>query len=177
MTSVEVLKSQAHLAYTVLIEALDGVTEGQSWSILPNNGADYLHTDASIHGIALHVASCKFMYGSIGFRNMEIRWRDCADRIEKFEPSWAAALDYLSEAQRYWMSSWDALEDSNLEDEVPHFSGKAWPVWKILRTVIHHDDYHAGQIAMLRYGVGESDKPPLSVAEDIRKYCAELPSW
>jgi len=177
MTAVELLKVESEMAHADVLSALDGVTEKQSWAILPNLGPDYLHTDASIHGIALHIASCKFMYASIGFRNTEIRWRDCADRIETLEPSWAPALAYLEESQEYWMSSWSNLSDKELEEERPHFSGKLWPVWKILQTVIHHDAYHAGQIAVLRYGVGESERPPLSVAEDIRKYCAELPSW
>ena len=177
MTAVELLKAEAELAYADLLTALDGVTEAQAWAILPNNGPDYLHTDASIHGIALHVASCKFMYGSIAFRDTEIRWRECADRIETFEPSWVPALTYLEESQKYWMSSWANLADSQLEDEYPHFSGKTWPAWKLIWTVTQHDVYHAGQIAVIRYGIGESDKPPLSVAEDIRKYCAELVSW
>lgn len=177
MTAVELLRAESELAYADLLTALDGVTEGQAWAILPNLGPDYLHTDASIHGIALHIASCKFMYGSIGFRETEIRWRECADRIESFEPSWAPALSYLEESQKYWLASWEKLPDSQLEEERPHFSGKTWPTWKLIRMVTYHDAYHAGQIAVLRYGIGESDKPPLSVAEDIRKYCAELPSW
>ena len=177
MTAVELLKAESDLAYAELLTALDGVTEEQAWAILPNLGPDYLHTDASIHGIALHIASCKFMYGSIGFRHTEIRWRECADRIETFEPSWAPALTYLEESQKYWKASWENLFDSQLEEEFPHFSGKTWPARKLIRTVTQHDIYHAGQIAVIRYGIGESDKPPLSVAEDIRKYCAELPDW
>lgn len=177
MDAVELLKAESELAYADLLSALDGVSERQAWAILPNNGPDYLHTDASIHGIALHIASCKFMYGSIGFRDTEIRWRECAERIESFEPSWEPAMAYLEESQKYWTSSWASLTDSDLEEERPHFSGKNWPAWKLIRMVTYHDAYHAGQIAVLRYGVGESEKPPLSVAEDIRKYCAELVSW
>jgi hypothetical protein len=41
----------------------------------------------------------------------------------------------------------------------------------------HHDSYHAGQIAVFRYASPESTDPPSSVAADIRKYCADLPSW
>lgn len=177
MDAVELLKAESELAYADLLSALDGVSERQSWAILPNNGPDYLHTDASIHGIALHIASCKFMYGSVGFRHTEIRWRDCADRIETFEPSWPAALAYLEESQKYWMAAWDDIKNDELQQETARFSGELWPAWKVIRTMIYHDAYHAGQIAVLRYGMGESDKPPLSVAEDIRKYCADEPSW
>jgi uncharacterized damage-inducible protein DinB len=177
MTAVELLKGQAELAFEEMLTALDGVTENQAWAVLPQNGPDYLHSDGSIHGITLHVASGKMMYGSCGFRNTEVRWRDCAERIETFEPSWQPALEYLHEAQKYWMGCWDSLDDAELEKERPSFRNQPWPTWKIIRMLIHHDSYHAGQIAVLRYGVGESSVPPPSVAEDIRKYCAELPSW
>ncbi len=177
MTSLGILKQLTEMAHGELEEALKGVTERQSWAVLPQGGPDYLHSDGSIHGIALHVATCKFAYGSIAFRNSEVRWRDLAKRVEKFEPDWKAALGFLQEAQDYWMQTWGGLSDEGLEDEVPHFSGKLWPAWKIIRTMIHHDSYHAGQIAILRYAVGESDEPPPSVAEDIRTHCKDLPSW
>jgi uncharacterized damage-inducible protein DinB len=177
MTAVELLKQQAILAYEEVLTALDGVTEGQAWAVLPNLGPDYLHTDGSIHGVTLHIATGKFIYGSVAFRNTEIRWRDTAEQLDKFEPSWASALDYLARSQEYWMSSWADLTDADLEKEVPNFRGKMVPAWKIIRMIIHHDSYHAGQIAVFRYGVPESTTPPPSVAEDIRNCCQELPSW
>lgn len=175
MNAVQLARTQADGAYRSLLEALDGVSEGQAWAVLPNLGPDYLHTDASIQGTTLHIATCKFIYGSCAFRNTEIRWRDLAARLDEFEPSWAAARAYLDEAHAYWMASWEHLED--IEAEVPRFSGELWPAWKIIHTVTHHDGWHGGQIAMLRYGVAESNDPPPSSADDIRKYCAELPSW
>lgn len=175
--SVEHLRRQSEFAHSELVQALEGVTEGQSWAVLPQGGTDYLHSDGSIHGIALHVATAKFIYASVAFRESEIRWRDCADQVERFEPSWPAALGYLNESQRYWLDSWGALKDDELDRDVPHFSGKMWPAWKIIHYMIHHDSYHAGQIAVLRYAVAESTMPPPSVAADIRKYCRDLPSW
>lgn len=177
MTVTEVLKHEAELAYADLLEALDGVTQNQSWAVLPEMGSDYLHTDGSIHGITFHIASCKFMYGSVAFKSGELRWRDCADEVEKFEPSWSSALEYLQRSQDYWMNSWKNLKDQDLENEVPHFRGNLWPVWKIIRMMIYHDAYHCGQIAMLRYACKETDTPPPSAAEDIRKSCSELPNW
>lgn len=177
MTAVDVLKQESVLAYEDLVEALEGVTQAQSWAVLPHLGSDYLHSDGSIHGITLHIASCKFMYGSVAFKSTETRWRDCADEMETFEPSWPSALEYLKQSQEYWMNSWKNLTDQDLENEVPHFRGKLWPAWKIIRMIIYHDAYHTGQIAMLRYGCPESDVPPPSQAEDIRNCCAELPSW
>lgn len=177
MNAVESLRLQSDLAHQEMTDALDGVTEAQSWAVLPNLGPDYLHSDASIHGIALHVATGKMIYASMAFHDAEIRWSHLADRVEGFEPNWEAARRFLDEAHQYWLDSWSALIDGDLEREVRHFSGQSWPIWKIIRMVNHHDSYHAGQVAMLRYGCPESENPPPSVAEDIRTHCKELPSW
>ena len=177
MKAVELLRMEAELAYADFLETLDGVTEAQAWAILPHVGTDYLNTDASIQGVTLHVATCKRIYGSVAFRQTETRWRDCANELEGFEPSWIAAREYLEESQRYWLSTWETRSDDDLERDVPHFSGKMWPAWKIIRMVTHHDSYHAGQIAVFRYGSGESATPPMSVAQDLRNCCPDLSSW
>ncbi|MGI8924978.1 MAG: DinB family protein [Fimbriimonadales bacterium] len=167
----------SQFAHNEVVEALDGVTEKRAWAVLPQRGSDYLHSDGSIHGITLHMASCKIMYASMSFRNTEIRWRDCTERIEKFEPNWQAALDFLAESQRYWLETWESLTDDELTREVDHFSGRKWPVWQLIRTMIHHDSWHGGQLVVLRYACPESDQPPPSVAEDVRTHCGELASW
>src|SRR5215472_9702114 len=130
--AVELLRREAELAYADFLETLAGVTEGKAWAVLPQSGTDYLHSDASIHGVTLHVATCKQIYGSIAFCHSEIRWRDCANQVERFEPSWPAALEYMAESQRYWLGTWESLTDDDLERDVQHFSGKSWPVWKII---------------------------------------------
>ena len=177
MTAVELLLHASENAYSELQTSIKDLTEFESWDVLESADEDYLHSDGSIHGILLHVATCKFVFGSVGFRNSEIRWRDVAERLDAFEPSWSDALDYLAEAHDYWLSCWSNLKDSDLDLERPHFRGKSWPTWKILDTVTHHDMYHAGQIAVIRYATKGSDVRPPSVAEDIRKYCADLPTW
>lgn len=177
MDSVALLKGQSELAFQEIVEACAGLSEGKSWAAPPQTGSDYLHTDGSILGVVLHVASAKFIYGSCAFRDNEIRWRDCADRIDRFEPSWTGALDYLHESHRYWLETWGDLLSSDLEAERPNFRGQLLPSWKIIRVMIHHDSYHAGQIAVLRYALVETDKPPISYAADIREFCRDLPSW
>lgn len=177
MTAMGLLREQAQLAYADLLEAIDGVEQPQAWAVLPNLGPDYIHSDGSIQGIVLHIATGKVIYGSVGFRNTERRWRDIAAELDAFEPDWGRAKTFLEDAHRYWMSTWENLTDADLEREVPRFNGELWPVWKILRMVIYHDGYHAGQIALLRYGVTESPTPPPSQAEDIRTYCKDMPSW
>lgn len=177
MDAVEVLRKNADSAFQNVLEAINGVTERQAWARLLPSGDDYLHSDGSIHGLVLHIATGKFIYGSLAFRDSELRWRDMAQRIEKFEPSWSSAIEFLHEAHAYWMQSWSHLTSDQLEREVPHFHGRKEPTWKILQTVIHHDVYHAAQIVVIRFAAPESDSPPLSVAEDVRTYCSSLPSW
>lgn len=177
MRTVDLLRAQAEYGYGELLKALEGVSERHAWARLPEVGNDYINTDGSIQGIVLHVASGKRMYGSVSFRNSEFRWRGVAEEMDRFEPDWNAALRYLEESHRYWLSTWADLSDEDLETVVPHPVGQSLPAWRILEIVIHHDSYHAGQIALLRYAAGESSAPPPKYADDIRQYCSELPNW
>ncbi len=177
MNALELLRSNADHAAQEFRASLEGVTQSQAWAVLPNLGPDYLHSDGSIHGIALHVAGCKRAYASICFRNTEIRWRDIADEIERFEPDWQAGVEYVEKAHAYWLESWSDLRDEELEKLRPTNWAKPWPAWQLLQLMSHHDSYHAGQIAVLRYGCADSDQPPPSVAEDVRKYCRESVHW
>lgn len=177
MTAVDHLKHQADFAFSELIGALEGITQGQAWSVLPEGGSDYLHSDATVNGITLHIASGKIMYASSSFLDGKFRWREIADEIEAFEPEWPAAIEYLKKTHMIWMASWSNLSDADLEREVAHIRGRMVPAHQIIGLVTHHDGWHGGQIALIRYAVGETDVRPASQAEDIRKYCTELPLW
>ncbi len=178
MRAVELLKLQADYSFRQLEESFAGLTEGQAWAVMPPVTDEYLHTNGSIQSQVLHVAGCKFIYGSVGFRNSEIRWRDIVDQLDAFEPSWAAAQDFLRKAHGYWLESWMDLRDEDLAAEFPTFRGRTWPAWKIIHCVTDHDAYHSGQIAVERFALkGESPVPPPTEADDLRRCCAELPSW
>jgi uncharacterized damage-inducible protein DinB len=177
MTATHLLKENAEYAFQEFMAALDGVTEGQAWAVLPNLGPDYLHTDGTIHGIVHHCAGVKLIYGSICFRSAEFRWRDLAERLDAIEPDWQKALDFLREAHDYWMASWADFTDDRLEEMRPTNYKTDWPAWKLIRMMNQHDSYHAGQIAVLRYGVGETDVKPPSCAEDVRQYCRDSKWW
>lgn len=168
---------QADFAYSELRTALEGVTEAQAWSVLPEGGMDYLHSDGSIQGIVLHIASGKYMYASSAFLGGSIRWRNLAEQVEAFEPSWEAAVEFLEKGHKVWMDSWAHLTDDQLTMDVEHIRGRILPAHRIITILTHHDGWHGGQIAMLRAALGETDVPPPSAAEDIRMHCAELPHW
>ncbi len=177
MRSVELLRADAEYAFERLVETLSGVERPQAWAILPEVGLDFIHTDGSIQGVVLHIAGGKRMYGSVGFRDSELRWRDVAAQMDAFEPDWDAAMAYLHASHRYWMDAWAGLTDGDLESLRPIPSGGERPAWRIVELLNHHDSYHAGQIALLRYAVGTTDVPPPTSGDDIRKYCADLPHW
>lgn len=177
MDVMTLLRHQAEMAHQEVLDAIEGVTEAKAWATLPAREDDYLHTDGSVQSLVLHIATGKVLHGSVAFRNTEIRWRDLADRLDTFEPSWEASVAYLREAQEYWMGCWAHVTADDLGTEVLHFRGRLWPIWKVIRMVTHHDSYHAGQIVTSRYMTGESDTPPPSTADDIRNCCQDLPSW
>ena len=175
MTPVELLKRDADYGWKELSVALEGVSEGQAWAILPNGGSEYLHTDSSIFGITLHVACSKYMNGSVSFRNCEHRWRQLAERIAGFEPNWDQAVDFLRQGQKYWMDTWAVLKD--IEEILPTATHGKQPAWRIIQMMNQHDAYHAGQIAILRYAIGETHDKPTSVVADIHQHCRELIAW
>lgn len=175
--SGETLRASAERGWNQLCGTLDGVTQGQAWAMLPQNGPDFLHTDGTIHGIALHTATCKMAYASFAFHQTEIRWRDLADRMDSIEPDWDKAMAFIREAHEYWMNSWVALTDEQLAELVPTNYRDPWPADCLIDQMSHHDSYHAGQIAVLRYALPETTTPPPSVADDIRTYCRESVHW
>ncbi len=177
MTRVELLQEQAKEAFQTFVEAIEGVDQAQSWAVLPNLGPDYLHSDASIHGLVHHCAGCKKVQSSIAFRGAEYRWSDLYEVSKSVEPDWEKAGALLFESQEYWLSSWAGLSDDELDLMVPTNFFKQKTAYEMIRIMTNHDIYHAGQVAVLRYGVGPSDTPPPSVADDILKYCRDSKHW
>ena len=177
MTLVQSLRSDAEYAFGELMQAVDGLTQEQAWGKLPASSDEYLHTDGSVQGILLHTASSKRMYGSICFRDTELRWQDCAKEFEAFEPSWEKSLEFVHFAHKYWMESWAHLTDDRLEEIRPTNWKTDRSAREIIRIMNHHDAYHAGQIAMVRFAAMPSTTPPESQAEDIRQYCRDSKHW
>lgn len=177
MTQIELLREETALAFDSFLHTIEGVTEPISFFRPTAASEEHLHTDGSIHMIVLHAACVKYMCGSVGFRNTEIRWSQLADRIEKFEPNWEAAVAFLNEAHEYWVDSWSHLSDEQLTVEIPTNYGTATPAWRTIRLVHHHDSYHSGQIAAIRYIATPTTENPLSQAEDIRQHCKEMIAW
>lgn len=72
------------------------------------------------------------------------------DWITSYEPteqSWQKALEELASTQQQLVRLLDTLPDSQLEELVP---GKKFKWYVLLHGVLHHDIYHAAQIALLK---------------------------
>lgn len=142
-----------------LIELFDEAFHGVRWHSLLRNletvtPADWLWVAPggrrSIRDIVAHVGSCKFMYHNQAFGDGTYRWdvsrvasRDATDTI----PS---AVAWLRKGHDRLHRSLAELDDSDLPLRRPHHSGTPRETRWIIRTLIEHDLYHAGEINYIR---------------------------
>jgi hypothetical protein len=177
MNACQTLRQEATLSYKLLTDTLSEISEPLAWAQIQVVPPAYLHTNGTILAIVQHIAVCKFMYGSVAFRSTEIRWRDCFERLDGIGTSWAATKAYMDEAHDYWMSSWSALKDEELEHDKLRFDHALRPAWKLIATVTHHDGWHGGQVALLSSFLAPTDQPPDLKLEEERSYVKDLPTW
>ena len=175
MTERGTLIKLSDLAWEVLRESIDGLTQELAWASIEFQSGEYLHTEGSILRQIAHVANGKIIYGSVGFRETEVRWRELSPKIDSLWPNLNAVVAWLYEAHDYWMDSWAAVD--NLDAERPRFDGSLVPAWKLIATGIHHDHYHAGQIQLQRAILAPSSTPPPPEGALWEKYCKEFPCW
>jgi uncharacterized damage-inducible protein DinB len=75
---------------------------------------------------------------------------DWPDRAETGERPWRAALEGLQATQRALRDAVSRLPEGRLHEPIP---GKDHSYWHELLGILHHDLYHAGQIALLKKGL------------------------
>ena len=175
MADRETLIELSNLAWGAFRESIDGLTEGLAWALVDLQPNEYLHTEGSILSQIAHVANGKIIYGSVGFRETEVRWRELSPKIDSLWPNLDAIVAWLYEAHDYWTNSWANVDD--LDSERPRFDGSLVPAWKLIATVINHDSYHAGQIQLQRAILAPSSTPPPPEGALWQKYCETFPSW
>lgn len=119
----------------------------EDWTALP------LSAGRSIADILEHVGWSKWMYEDYAFGSASMR----GDQPPLVPPDGARSrphkelLDWLKEGHQRWLTSVRALEDdSELERERLTNWGERLPTRVLIRIMIGHDFYHAGEINHIR---------------------------
>ncbi|HXD10829.1 MAG TPA: DinB family protein [Anaerolineales bacterium] len=139
-----------------LLRNLRGLQD-KDWSALPPGAG------RSIADILEHIGWSKWMYGDYAFGSASLR----GDRPPLIPVQGARSrppkelLEWLTEGHRRWLASVRALEDdSELERERPTNWGDHLPTRVLIRILIGHDFYHAGEINHIRALLQKTDRWP-----------------
>jgi uncharacterized damage-inducible protein DinB len=131
--------------------------EDQDWTALPQNGG------RSIADILEHVAWCKWMYEDYAFGSASMR----GDQPPLVPAAGAHTrprdelLAWLAEGHRRWIASVRALpDDAELDRARLTNWGELLPTRVIIRMMVAHDLYHAGEINHLRALLRGTDRWP-----------------
>jgi uncharacterized damage-inducible protein DinB len=127
-----------------LKEILSGVTAGQA-------AAKPLANAHSIWELASHVAAWEgvFICRLAGLQMNEPEEGDFPVVTDASEEAWRRTLTRFDEGHRKLIEAVSALTDERLRETV---SGKDYTVEYMLRGILRHHVYHAGQIALLKKG-------------------------
>jgi uncharacterized damage-inducible protein DinB len=127
-----------------LKEILSGVNAGQA-------AAKPLANAHSIWELILHVAAWEgvFMRRLAGLRMNEPEEGDFPAVTDASEEAWRQTLNRFDEGHRRLIEAVATLTDERLSEIVP---GKDYTVEYMLRGLMRHHVYHAGQIALLKKG-------------------------
>ena len=127
------------------------------WTALPAGAG------RSIVDILEHTGWCKWMYEDYAFGSASMR----GDRPPLVPTDGARSrphkelIDWLTEGHHRWLASVRSLEDdSELERERLTNWGERLPTRLIIRIMIAHDFYHAGEINHLRALLQGTDRWP-----------------
>jgi uncharacterized damage-inducible protein DinB len=118
-----------------------------------------------------HVGACKYMYENHAFGDAALQWGEELTnerRLSAATPSAVAELmAWLEEAQRRVRASIDALAD---DAELSRPRRTNWGEMKetrwVIRSMIEHDLYHAGEINRMRALRQENDRWAYGSLED-----------
>jgi hypothetical protein len=127
----------------------------EDWNALPPGGG------RSIADILEHVGWCKWMYEDYAFGSASLR----GDQPPLIPADGARSrphgelLEWLREGQRKWLASVRALnDDAELVKERLTNWDEHLPTRTIIRMMIGHDYYHAGEVNHLRSVLQASDR-------------------
>jgi uncharacterized damage-inducible protein DinB len=138
---------------TALSKLLANVTAAQA-AAHPIAGAHSIWQEV-LHLITDRRVSCRLLEGeTVAAISEEENWPEPAshdpashDPASHDPAAWQQTLGELARTQTALLAALDRLTDDRLEEKAP---GKPYSLYVLLHGTIHHDAYHAGQIALLR---------------------------
>jgi hypothetical protein len=137
-----------------LLENLSPVRD-EDWTWLPEKG------ERTIFSLVSDLGMCKYAYASAAFGDGSMDW-DKEGTIPELAKgsSPATAIEYLQTAQEYWRGKVAELQDDAelLEDRTGPWGTRHETRW-LIKTMIEHDIYHAGEINHIRALAQGNDGP------------------
>jgi hypothetical protein len=139
--------------------------EPRDWLWLPPGGA------RPIAEMVAHVGACKYMYENHAFGDAALQWGEELTKERRLTAATPSAVSelmvWLEEAQRRVRASIDALAD---DAELARPRRTNWGEMKetrwVIRSMIEHDLYHAGEINRMRALRQENDRWAYGSLED-----------
>jgi uncharacterized damage-inducible protein DinB len=128
---------------TALRKLLADVTAERA-AVRPFAGAHSIWQEA-LHAIAWRKVACRLLRGeTVGKLTDEENWPEppAGDAV-----AWQQTLAEMAQTQQELEAALERLTDDRLDEKAP---GTSFSFYVLLHGIIHHDAYHAGQIAMLR---------------------------
>ena len=135
-----------------LLVNLGTVGETQ-WREVPPSGV------RTIESVALHVGTCKIIYDEYAFGPGRLRWDDPGlEPWPKGEAPMVETIAWLKEVHARFVDHISALRDDELGVPRQANWGEAKPTRWLIKTLIEHDTYHAGEINHIRSLLAADDR-------------------
>lgn len=130
----------------------------EAWLWAPNGSG------RSIQQVVGHVGGCIYMYDNHAFGDGTMTWTDAIvtrwDASQgKSSPSMQDVLAWLEDGQRHLMGSISALDDAELARPRSRVGETRETRW-IIRHLIEHELYHAGEVNHIRALAQRTDRWP-----------------
>ncbi len=139
-------------AWHSLLENLHSV-DTDAWLCKPVGGS------RSICDIAVHLGACKVMYADYAFGSASLTWTDaCIEPWPHAQPPHDEVLSWLRDAHQQLREHIAALYDDDLMQPRRANWGELKETRWLIKTIIEHELYHAGEINHLRALLQANDR-------------------